>query len=34
MTAEKNEKFERDGLCWICGKLIKIGNNKVRDHCM
>ena len=33
MTAEENEKFERSNICWICGKLIDIGENKVRDHC-
>ena len=33
MTAEQNEKFERTNICWICGKLIEIGDNKVRDHC-
>ena len=33
MTAEQNEEFERSNICWICGKLIEIGDNKVRDHC-
>ena len=33
MTAEQNEKFERSNICWICGKLIEIGDNEVRDHC-
>ena len=33
MTAEQNEEFERTNICWICGKLIDIGDNKVRDHC-
>ena len=33
MTAEQNEEFEKTNICWICGKLIDIGNNKVRDHC-
>ena len=32
MTAEQNEEFERSNICWICGKLIDIGDNKVRDH--
>ena len=31
MTAE--QKFERINICWICDKLINIGDNKVRDHC-
>ena len=33
MTAEENEEFERSNICWICGKLIDIDDNKVRDHC-
>ena len=33
MTAEENKKFERSSTCWICGKLIDIGDNKVIDHC-
>ena len=32
-TAEENEEFERSNICWICGKLIDIGDTKVRDHC-
>ena len=32
MTAEPNKEFERTNICWICGKLIDIGDNKVRDH--
>ena len=32
MTAEQNEEFERSNICWVCGKLIDIGDNKVRDH--
>ena len=30
MTAEENEKLKRSN---ICGKLVNIGDNKVRDHC-
>ena len=33
MTAERNEEFERSDICWICGKLIDIDNDKIRDHC-
>ena len=33
MTAKQNEEFERSNICWICGCLIDIGDNKVRDHC-
>ena len=33
MTAEQNEEFGKNNICWICGKLIDIHNTKVRDHC-
>ena len=34
MNAEENEKrIERTNICWICGKLIDLNDNKVRDHC-
>ena len=33
MTAEQNEEFERTNICWICGKLTDIGDQKVTDHC-
>ena len=33
MTAEQNEEFENNNICWICGKLIDLDDNKVRDHC-
>ena len=33
ITAEENEEFQRSNICWICGKLINIGDNKIRDHC-
>ena len=32
MTAEQNEEFEKSNICWVCGKLIDIDDNKVRDH--
>ena len=31
MSVDKEEKFERSEICWICGKLIE--NDKVKDHC-
>ena len=31
-SAEENEGFERNNICWICGKLIEF-NDKVKDHC-
>ena len=33
MTVDEEEDFERSNICWICGKLIENGDNKVRDHC-
>ena len=33
MTVEQNEEFERPNVCWICGKLIDLDQNKVKDHC-
>ena len=33
ISAEENEKFEMTNICWICGKLIDICDNTVRDHC-
>ena len=32
MSAEQNEEFEKSNICWICGKLVEIDDNKVRDH--
>ena len=29
MTADKNEEFERSNICWICGKLIGLDDNKL-----
>ena len=33
MPTEENEEFERSNICWICGRLIEIEDNKVKDHC-
>ena len=33
MSAEKEERFEQSNICWICGKLFEISDEKVRDHC-
>ena len=32
MSAEE-ERFEQSNICWICGKLFEILDEKVRDHC-
>ena len=33
MSAGQNEDYEKSNICWICGGLIEIDDNKVRDHC-
>ena len=33
MVAEQNEEFEESNICWVCGQLIDIADNKARDHC-
>ena len=33
MTAEENEEFKKSNICWICGKLSSLDDNKVRGHC-
>ena len=33
MRAEEEKRFQQSNICWICGKLFEISNNKVRDHC-
>ena len=33
MIAEENERFEQSNICWICGKLFEISDEKVRYNC-
>ena len=33
IPVEENEEFERSNICWVCGKLIDVSDNNVRDHC-
>ena len=33
MRAEEDKRFEQSNICWICGKLFEISDEKVRDHC-
>ena len=33
MSAEEEVRFEISNICWICGKLFEIIDQKVRDHC-
>ena len=33
MSAEEKERFQLSNNCWICDKLVDVGNEKVRDHC-
>ena len=32
MSAKDEERFQSSNKCWICDKLIDLGDNKVRDH--
>ena len=32
MSTEDEERFESINKCWICSKLLDVGDNKVRDH--
>ena len=31
--SEEEEQFQLSNTCWICEKLIKDDDEKVRDHC-
>ena len=33
ISVEDEERFQLSNICWICGKLLDFGDNKVRDHC-
>ena len=33
MSAEDEERFQLNDICWICNKLLNVQDNKVRDHC-
>ena len=33
MSAEEEEIFQWNNICWICNKLFHVSDNKVRDHC-
>ena len=33
MSTEEEERFQLSNICWICDKLIDVGDDKVRDHC-
>ena len=32
-SAGEEERFQQSNICWICGKLFDIADDKVRDHC-
>ena len=32
ISAEEEKRFEQSNICWICGKLFEISDEKVRDH--
>ena len=33
MSTEAEERFELSNICWICGELVDIADEKVKDHC-
>ena len=33
MSAEGKERFEQSNICWTCGKLFEISDEKERNHC-
>ena len=33
MSTEEEERFHLANSCWICNKLLDVGEDKVRDHC-
>ena len=33
MSAEEEEKFQLTNSCWICDKIVDVGNDKIIDHC-
>ena len=33
MSAEEEERFQSSNSCWICDKLVNVGDDKVRDYC-
>ena len=32
MTTKNERSFKSSNKCWICGKLLAEGDNKVKDH--
>ena len=32
-TSAEEERFQLSNNCWICDKLLDVGDEKVRDHC-
>ena len=33
MSTEAEERFELSNICWICGELVDVADEKVKDHC-
>ena len=33
MPAEDEERFQLRNSCWMCNKLVYVGDDKVGDHC-
>ena len=33
MSAEEEERYQLNNICWICNRLLDVGDEKVRDRC-
>ena len=33
MSAAEEERFQLSNICWICGGLFDVSDEKVKDHC-
>ena len=33
MSAKDEQRFQSSNKCWICNKLLDVGDNKERDNC-
>ena len=33
ISAKDEQRFQSSNKCWVCNKLVDVGDNKVSDHC-
>ena len=33
VSAKDEQRYQSGNKCWICNKLLDVGDNKVRNHC-